>query len=483
MIKDRNIHDNAGIQMHKILGSGQAGEIYWVATVGTQAYDFLRARVGSDKLFTTLESAGTAAAASADSLVLMAPHHAETVASAAAINLDKIGMRVLGLGEGAARPTFTFSATASTITITAASITMKNFIVVPSIDSVVSAIVVSAADVTLDFEVQDTTDIECVTAVLTTADADRLDIRLKYLGYASGNAVLAPIQLVGCDTARIYVDFYGVADTAVVNFITTACLNIDITGHFNNIGTSLTKNVVDTEGNGTWSVVGWDGNSNSNFSGGDAAAVASDDSAAIAAAVAVIDGLHDVPVADAVTNLYMRDVVGIKTDAAAAGAVSSVESLMAYAKQIVTAAITEAAASAAGVPQTAIKATGDMTSMNTGEILFTVTGDVLVKLGGSVDVAVTSTSGATTIEAGITGNTACLCVQDVIDNTAFAVGDSWTLDTAADANGAALSSEWVLVGNGVDIILTIDTDDITAGEMDFYCQFIPASADGAVVAA
>lgn len=200
-------------------------------------------------------------------------------------------------------------------------------------------------------------------------------------------------------------------------------------------------------------------------------------------ALGVVDGLHDVPTADAETNLYMRDVIGIKTDAAAEGAVSAVESLMAYVKQLVTAAITEAAASATGVPQTAIKASGDMTGMNTGEILFTVTGDVFVKVGASVDVAVTSTSGTTTMEVGVIGNTACLCVQDALDNTAFAIGDSWTLDTAADANGAAISSEWVLVGNGVDIILTIDTDDITAGEIDFYCQFIPMSADGAVVAA
>jgi len=60
-------------------------------------------------------------------------------------------------------------------------------------------------------------------------------------------------------------------------------------------------------------------------------------------ALGVVDGLHDVPIADAATNLYMRDVVGIKTDAAAAGAVSATESLMAYIKQLVGAAITEAA--------------------------------------------------------------------------------------------------------------------------------------------
>ena len=44
----------------------------------------------------------------------------------------------------------------------------------------------------------------------------------------------------------------------------------------------------------------------------------------------------------------------------------------------------------------AIKSTGDLTSFGTSLNLFTVTGDVLVRVGASVDVAVTSTSGTTT---------------------------------------------------------------------------------------
>lgn len=52
--------------------------------------------------------------------------------------------------------------------------------------------------------------------------------------------------------------------------------------------------------------------------------------------IGVITGFHGVPGADVVTNAQMRDVVGNKTDAAAAGDVSAVESLMAYAKQAVT---------------------------------------------------------------------------------------------------------------------------------------------------
>jgi hypothetical protein len=59
----------------------------------------------------------------------------------------------------------------------------------------------------------------------------------------------------------------------------------------------------------------------------------------VEAKIDVIDGYHDVPLADAITDVVMRDVIGRKTDSAAAGAVSEVESLMAYLKQSITLAI------------------------------------------------------------------------------------------------------------------------------------------------
>ena len=309
------------------------GDVYYVDYTNG---DDGRAGKSPETAVKTLDYAVGLCTANQGDVIYLQAGHAETLATAAAIALDVAGVTVIGLGEGGDRPTFTFSAVDATMTISGASTSISNVILVPSIDSVVSGIVVSAAGVTVDVEVQDTTDIEFVTAVLTTAGADNLTINMKYLGYSAGNACVAPIQLVGVDTARIYVDFFGIASTAIVNFITTACHNIDITGLFYNIGTSLTRNVVDTEGNGTWAVRGWDGNSDATFSGGDNAAIASDDISAVAAAVEVVDGLHDVPTADAETNLYIRDVVGIKTDAANTGAVANTKSLMAYAKQNVT---------------------------------------------------------------------------------------------------------------------------------------------------
>jgi len=278
----------------------------------------------------SLDAAIDLAVASADSyndVIHVLPGHAETVSSAGMINLDKIGLQVICHGTGALRPTFTFSLAAATILITAASCSMTNFIMIPSADAIISGIVVSAANCKLDFEVQDANDIEFITAVLTTAGADNLDIDMKYLGDIGGDECLAPIQLVGVDTARINVDFYGVADTAVVNFITTASLNIMIAGSFNNVGTALTKSVIDTVTGSSWSVNGWDGVNNATFSGGDNAAIASDDIASsklglkvTAAAADILDGttntLFTVAGGKVLITAIVMESVGGATDAA-----------------------------------------------------------------------------------------------------------------------------------------------------------------------
>jgi hypothetical protein len=228
------------------------------------------------------------------------------------------GISIIGLGEGADRPTFTFSAVDATMTISGASTVLKNILVKPSIDSVVSPIVVSGPDCDIDIEIQDASAaVECVCGVLTTAAAERLDLSLKYRGFIAGNACVNAVRLVGVDTARIYVDFYGVASTAVVEFHTTACHDIDITGLFYNNGTTLTKNVVDTATNSTWSVRGWDGNSNSKFSGGDNAAMAADDASAIAAAVATAQADLDILTGATGANLLtatQASIDAIETD-------------------------------------------------------------------------------------------------------------------------------------------------------------------------
>jgi hypothetical protein len=148
----------------------------------------------------------------------------------------------------------------------------------------------------------------------------------------------------------------------------------------------------------------------------------------------------------------------------------------------VDAIIADTAVIEPGAKRIARKSTGDMTGMDSGEVLFTVTGAVLARICGAVTTPVTSTSGTTTLEVGIVDNTALLAVQDAVDGTAFDSNFCWSKTTACDAPGAELSDEWVVIPGGLDIILTISADDLTAGAMDFYCEWIPLSSNGNVAA-
>lgn len=114
--------------------------------------------------------------------------------------------------------------------------------------------------------------------------------------------------------------------------------------------------------------------------------------------------------------------------------------------------------------------------------IFQVTGDVYIQqVYGACKVALTS-GGAATIELGIAGNTAVHVAQTTATDL-----DQYELwqDAGPEVNPGVvilLGRSWVSQ-NGADIILTIATADLTAGDIDFYCNWIPLSNDGNLVAA
>jgi len=112
--------------------------------------------------------------------------------------------------------------------------------------------------------------------------------------------------------------------------------------------------------------------------------------------------------------------------------------------------------------------------------LFNVTGEVLVRIFG---VCTTDLAGAATLEVGVTGNTALLIPQSTA--TDIDANDIWFDATPAEVGGVALSSitgPFVIV-NGLDIIETVGTADITSGNIRYVCLWRPLSRDGDVVSA
>jgi len=94
----------------------------------------------------TLEAAINKCTADQGDLIIILPGHAESIASATALNFDVGGIRIEGLGEGANRPTFTFTtANTATIPVSANGITIRNCIFVGNFLSIASCFTVAAA--------------------------------------------------------------------------------------------------------------------------------------------------------------------------------------------------------------------------------------------------------------------------------------------------------------------------------------------------
>lgn len=235
-----------------------------------------------DSPFATLAFAVSKAAAG-DVIVLEAGH-AETVTAAGGITINVANISIVGLGNGNGRPTFTFStAVTASILISANQVSFTNFVGISGIDQLTQPIDVRGAGCTITMEWQDSaSNVEAVRAVLGSTAADRLTLNLRYIGQTGGSHCVNAVRLNGTDNAIITLDAYGKFSTAVVEFVTTACTNVEIYGYMYNSGTTnFSKDVVDTITGSTWFSNFYDGAAGGTVSGGSAAALASDDVSAV----------------------------------------------------------------------------------------------------------------------------------------------------------------------------------------------------------
>lgn len=148
------------------LGIFSTGTIFYVDSGSTFAAD-ASTNAGDDPSspFATIDYAIGRCTANNGDVILVMPGHAETVSGAAGINFDLAGVTCIGLGEGAARPTITMSAVASTIAFGAASCWMRNFVILATEDTTIVCDV-NAADCILDsLDIRSTTGKEFVTAI------------------------------------------------------------------------------------------------------------------------------------------------------------------------------------------------------------------------------------------------------------------------------------------------------------------------------
>jgi hypothetical protein len=119
------------------------GNVFYVDSGATAAADVGAAETGGkspDKPFATLDYAFSACTADNNDVIIVLAGHAENISAADGIDADVAGVTVIGMGSGASRPTFTYTAAAGEFTIGADSVTIENMIFNASVTSVLKGI-------------------------------------------------------------------------------------------------------------------------------------------------------------------------------------------------------------------------------------------------------------------------------------------------------------------------------------------------------
>lgn len=428
---------------------GQEKDLVGVFNPGNQF--FVDSGIGSDaydgkswsKPLATLDAAIGKCTANNGDVIWIAPGHAESwTTTGTKVTFDVAGVTVIGYGEGAARPTFTFGHTGTTWSISAANVTLANLLMVSDVDLITTLCTISGNDCTLlDIETRDATNKECIDTFIVTGD--RLTVKRHFHnGYTSGDANARVFSMNGVDNAL----FEGCrwmtkVTTAVINFITVACTNVVVKecDFLVTATTNLSKDVVDTITGSTWEVNNcFDLAGGSSFSGGSGGALAKDDTGAITALIGtlantggtatlggILGDVSNVSVATSLAKLgTLVNTGGTATLGGILGDVSNIDVATRFKQLSRSSSVALAAA--------------DMTGTVTR---FTVTGPVLIKHIG-VLITTVLPAGANTLKFSFT------------PTGGVATDLSGATDTAAAA------AQQLFVVNGVKATALVKTTDV-----------------------
>lgn len=184
---------------------------------------------GVTRVFPTLVAAiaDSGVVAARGDVIYVLPGHAETIVAAAGVAISKSGVAIVGLGNGGARPTFTFTtAAAASFDVTAANVLVQNCVFVTGVDNQTAINNVSAADVAFDnceWQFSNGT-VGAALCVLTAATATRLRVTNSRAVGPAVNAGTTLTAVIKHESGTDYVIennyFAGKMTQAIVNVAT-----------------------------------------------------------------------------------------------------------------------------------------------------------------------------------------------------------------------------------------------------------------------
>ncbi len=233
------------------------GSVFFVHSVnGSDTYT----GTTSSQPFATLQKAHNSCSSNNGDTIIVMPGHVETIATAAALAFSTSGVSVVGLGEGAARPTFTVNGVVTaSMTVTGNSTHLENLLFLGGIDALTGYIKFDAADITfLNCETRDSTGqaVDTISCGVTTA-CDRLKIiNWVHRGASAAGADSALTMVGAADGVQIInPQIYGNFSQAPMENITGVQTNFSLFGgdrcfvrNYNATGVACLKSVATSTG-------------------------------------------------------------------------------------------------------------------------------------------------------------------------------------------------------------------------------------------
>ena len=165
--------------------------------------------------------------ASNGDIIYAMPGHAENLAVDSTVDMDVAGVKIIGLGEGAARPTLTCTIATGDFKMAAAGSVIENLLFLNDVDNSTGLLEVSAADCIIrncEFREDDAAKFADV-LLLTTAGADRMEVAdCKFLGNAADGAVSAISLVAGSQILIHRCWIYGDFSAANIDVTTATAL-------------------------------------------------------------------------------------------------------------------------------------------------------------------------------------------------------------------------------------------------------------------
>jgi len=225
------------------LAFGQTGDVLFVGKAAIADRDAIQRLwvpdfEGKAHFFATIDEAIGACTANAGDTIYVLPGHTEDITSGS-IALDVAGVSIIGLGSGSLKPTLTFGATDSKISVTAANGKFQNLRLTAGIGDVVTAFLhATAAQNTqyIDIEFYATSTfnfINCYTlGAANISDGCRWE--RNYLRTADAGQLALCITAAAHNDLKFY-DNYVVHAAAAAGLLTAGAVNLlglDVRGNF-----------------------------------------------------------------------------------------------------------------------------------------------------------------------------------------------------------------------------------------------------------